>query len=97
LATPWVLEKRLKQRSPFCITFGCPLAGDVSLVEAVGHENWAGKFLHVVSQHDIVPWMLLAPLESIVETFIVIFPYWHVEVIDSSLQGVCKTILNKVL
>jgi surfactin synthase thioesterase subunit len=45
LATLWVLEKRLRQSSPFCITFGCPLVGDERLVEAVGRENWGGNFL----------------------------------------------------
>ena len=49
LVTLWVLEKRLKQisplcitlkhSSPFCVTFGCPLVGDKRLVEAVGREN----------------------------------------------------------
>ena len=74
LATLWVLEKRLRQSSPFCITFGCPLVGDVGLVEPVGRENWTRKFCHVVSKHDIVPWMLLVPFYSIVEPLIAILP-----------------------
>ena len=73
LATLWVLEKRLRKNSPFCITFGCPLVGDVGLVEAVGRENWTCDFCHVVSKHDIVPQMLLVPFESIVEPLIAIF------------------------
>ena len=73
LATLWVLENKLRQSSPFCITFGCPLVGDVGLVEAVGHENWTRKFCHVVPKHDIVPHMLLVLFELIVETLIVIF------------------------
>ena len=73
LATLWVLQKRLRKSSPFCITFGCPLVGDVGLVEAVGHENWTGKFFHVVPKHDIIPHMLLVLFELIVETLIVIF------------------------
>ena len=44
LATLWVLGKRLRQSSPFCITFGSPLVGDVRLVDTVGHENWASNF-----------------------------------------------------
>ena len=75
LATLWVLEKKLRQSSPFCITFGCPLVGDERLHEAVGRENWAGNFCHVVSKHDVVPRMLLAPFESIVEPLIAILPY----------------------
>jgi len=97
LATLWVLEKRLRQCSPFCITFGCPLVGDERLVEAVGRENWGGNFLHVISQHDIVPRMLLAPLESIAEPLTAILPYWHGEVADSSIQDACRTLLKNVL
>ena len=97
LATLWVLEKRVRQSSPFCITFGCPLVGNERLVEAVGRENWGGNFLHVVSQHDIVPRMLLAPLESITEPLTAILPYWHDKVADSSLRDACKTLLKKVL
>eukprot|EP00253_Pinus_taeda_P034624 PITA_34624 len=104
LATLWVLEKRLRQSSPFCITFGSPLVGDVGFVEAVGRENWAGNFFHVVSQHDIVPRMLLAPFESIAEPLISILPYWQGIMVndsktvpDSLIQDACRTLLNNVL
>eukprot|EP00253_Pinus_taeda_P029005 PITA_29005 len=104
LATLWVLEKRLRQSSPLCITFGSPLVGDVGLVEAVGRENWAGNFCHVVSKHDIVPRMLLAPFESIVEPLIAILPYWQgimandsKTVPDSSIQDAGRTLLLNVL
>jgi len=76
LATLWVLGKRLKKSFPFCITFGCPLVGDVRLVEAVGRENWAGNFCHVVSKHDIVPQILCAPFESITVPLNTLLPYW---------------------
>ena len=39
LVTLWVLEKRLKHSSPFCVTFACPLMEDKRLVEAFGREN----------------------------------------------------------
>jgi len=101
LATLWVLEKRLRQSSPFCITFGCPLVGDERLVEAVGRENWARYFLHVISQHDIVPRMLLAPLESIAEPLTAILPCWHRKVPYSSIHEAgrtsCRILLNNVL
>jgi len=104
LATLWVLEKRLRQSSPFCITFGSPLVGDVGLVEAVARENWAGNFFHVVSQHDIVPRTLLAPLESIAEPLISILPYWQrimandsKTVPDSLIQDACRTLLNNIV
>jgi hypothetical protein len=107
LVTLWVLEKRLKQSSPFCITlkdvnpfcitFGCPLVGDERLVEAVGREHWGGNFCHVVSKHDIVPRMLLAPLESIAQPLIAIFPYWQgINAPDAFIQDACRTLLNNV-
>eukprot|EP00253_Pinus_taeda_P000837 PITA_00837 len=76
LATLWALGKRLKQSSLFCVTFGCPLVGDVRLVEAVDRQNWAGNFCHVVSQQDIVPRILIAPFESITEPLSTLLPYW---------------------
>ena len=108
LVTLWVLEKRLKQSSPlcitlkhsspFCVTFGCPLVGDKRLVEAVGHEKWGGKFCNVVSKHDIVPRMLLAPLESIAKPLIAILPYWQgIHVPDAFVQNACRMLLNNVL
>jgi len=104
LATLWVLEKRLRLSSPFCVTFGCPLVGDVRLGEAIDRENWAGNFCHVVSKHDIVPRMLLAPFERIAEPLIVILPYWQgimdadsKNVPDSFIQYACRNLLNNVL
>nr|ABR16688.1 unknown [Picea sitchensis] len=97
LATLWVLGKRLRQSSPFCITFGCPLVGDERLVEAVGRENWGGNFCHVVSKHDIVPRMLLAPFESIANPFTTVFGYWQGKnVPDSLIQDASRTLLNNV-
>lgn len=65
LATIWVLEKRLRQISPICITFGSPLVGDTVLMQSIDCQGWSGNFCHVVSKQDIVPRMLLAPFESI--------------------------------
>ena len=76
LATLWVLRKRLKQSSSFCITFGCPLVEDERVVEVVGRENSCGNFFYVVSKHDIIPCMLLASFESIANPFTTVFPYW---------------------
>ena len=98
LAMLWVLRKRLKQSSSYCITFGCPLVGDEILVEAVGHDNWGGSFCHVVSKHDIVPRMILASLGSIAKPFTTIFPYWQgINVPNSFIQDVGRTLLNRVL
>eukprot|EP00253_Pinus_taeda_P019821 PITA_19821 len=97
LATLWFLEKRIRQISSFCITFGCPLVGDERLVEAVGRENWGGNFCHVVSKHDIVPRMFLAPIEAISVPLTAILPYWDGKVPYSSIQDACRILLSYVL
>ncbi|XP_059077752.1 protein EDS1B-like [Cryptomeria japonica] len=104
LATIWFLEKRVRQISPFCITFGSPLVGDVRLEEAIGRENWSGKFCHVVAKNDIVSRILLAPLESISEPLSAILPYYgslmgnaSMAVSHPSIQEACKALLNNVL
>eukprot|EP00253_Pinus_taeda_P013158 PITA_13158 len=104
LATLWFLEKRLRQSSPFCVTFGCPFVGDAALHEAVARENWSGNFCHVVSQYDVVPRMLLAPVESILEPLIAILPYWESIMVndskhvpDSFMQDAGRTLLRNVL
>ncbi|XP_057831870.2 protein EDS1L-like [Cryptomeria japonica] len=74
LATIWVLGKRLRQISVNCITFGSPLVGDAVLMESIDREDWSGNFCHVVSQHDIVPRMVLALFESIGQHLNSIFP-----------------------
>jgi len=103
LATLWLLEKRLRQSSPFCITFGCPLVGDERLVEAIGRENWGGNFCHVVSKNDIVPRMLLAPFESTAEPLNALLPYWwgrimnaRIDQSDAFIQNAYKTLLQSV-
>ena len=52
----------------------------------------------MVSKHDIVPRMLLAPLESIAKPLIAIFPYWQgIHVPNAFVQNACRTLLNNVL
>ncbi|XP_057872511.2 lipase-like PAD4 [Cryptomeria japonica] len=65
LATICFLDKRMKNINPLCITFGSPLVGNAALRESIGSQDWLGRFCHVVSKHDFVPRMLLAPFESI--------------------------------
>lgn len=50
--------------SLLCITFGSPLLGDDALSRAVLRERWSGRFCHVVAQHDIMPRLLLCPVNS---------------------------------
>ncbi|KAH9304200.1 hypothetical protein KI387_008604, partial [Taxus chinensis] len=105
LAMIWFLEQRVRQISPLCITFGSPLVGDVRLGEAISREDWSGKFCHVVSMNDIVPRMLLAPVESFAEPFNAIFPLWASLTLrafmsvshDLLFQETCKTLRNNVL
>ncbi|GLJ28868.1 hypothetical protein SUGI_0568990 [Cryptomeria japonica] len=104
LATLWFLQKKARNMSYFCITFGSPLVGNAILGEAIGRENWTGKFCHVVSKYDIVPRMLLAPFESIAEPLNAIVPHWgsmmgidYVAVSHLSIPEACKTLLENVL
>ena len=47
-------------KRPLCITFGSPLIGDEGLQEAISnYPAWNSCFLHVVSDHDPVPRVLI--------------------------------------
>eukprot|EP01018_Ginkgo_biloba_P029721 Gb_18098 [translate_table: standard] len=77
LATLWALEKRHEcKAAPFCVTFGSPLVGDKRLSQAIRREKWSGQFFHVVSRHDIVSRILLAPSKSISKPLTALIPYW---------------------
>ncbi|KAI3454588.1 hypothetical protein Pfo_011251 [Paulownia fortunei] len=69
LAAIWFFEKYIRfnhyQISPFCVTFGSPLAGNHIFSHALRRENWARYFIHFVMRHDIVPRIMLAPLSHI--------------------------------
>ena len=67
LATLWVLGKRSRKISPFCITFGCPLVGDERLVEAVGRENWGGNFCELYLDKPIYLCLEISFLHNIQE------------------------------
>ncbi|GLJ28539.1 hypothetical protein SUGI_0561530 [Cryptomeria japonica] len=104
LATLWFLEKRLRNFNPFCITFGAPLFGNAIIQEAVGREDWLGRFCHVVCKNDIVPRMYLAPYESIAKPLDAIVPHWRskmgidcVAVPHLSISEACMTLLKNVL
>ncbi|XP_057867990.1 protein EDS1B isoform X5 [Cryptomeria japonica] len=104
LATIWFLEKRLRNSNSFCITFGAPLFGNATIQEAIGREDWLGRFCHVVCKYDIVPRMYLAPYESIAKPLDAIVPHWRskmgidcVDVSHLSMSEACMTILNNVL
>jgi hypothetical protein len=49
-------------KRPLCITFGSPLIGDDGLHEAISkYPTWNSCFLHVVSDQDPVPRVLISP------------------------------------
>ncbi|KAL0014240.1 hypothetical protein SO802_001309 [Lithocarpus litseifolius] len=51
----------LTTKRPLCITFGSPLIGDEGLQEAISkYAAWSSCFLHVVSDQDPVPRVLIS-------------------------------------
>ncbi|KAM4124983.1 hypothetical protein ACB094_01G274100 [Castanea mollissima] len=51
----------LTAKRPLCITFGSPLIGDEGLQEAISkYAAWSSCFLHVVSDQDPVPRVLIS-------------------------------------
>ncbi|KAI3673468.1 hypothetical protein L6452_39587 [Arctium lappa] len=70
-ATLWILEEYTRKQAikvPIrCVTFGSPLIGDGNLTHAVRRQNWAARFTHFVTEHDIVPRLMLAPKISVHE------------------------------
>ena len=63
LFTLSLLEKFnfLTTKRPLCITFGSPLIGDEDLQEAISkYAAWNSCFLHVVSDQDPVPRVLIS-------------------------------------
>ncbi|XP_057867987.1 lipase-like PAD4 isoform X2 [Cryptomeria japonica] len=104
LATLWFLEKRLRNSNSFCITFGAPLFGNAIIREALGCEDWLGRFCHVVCKYDIVPRMNLAPYESTAKPLDAIVPHWWSKMgIDCaavshfSISEACMALVNSVL
>lgn len=50
--------------------------GDRGLAEAVHHNSWSRLFCHVVSRHDFVPRILLAPVNKIRQPLKAMLPFW---------------------
>ncbi|KAK9292400.1 hypothetical protein L1049_020367 [Liquidambar formosana] len=63
--------------SVLCITFGSPLLGNECLSRAILRERWGGNFCHIVSKHDIVPRLLLAPILSLTPQLNLLLKFWH--------------------
>ena len=47
-----------------CVTFGAPMVGDQDLCDKVQQLGWASDITNIVSRHDIVPRLLLAPWKA---------------------------------
>ncbi|CAA0833898.1 Lipase-like PAD4 [Striga hermonthica] len=60
-----------------CVTFGSPMLGNQSFSRAVLQERWAGHFIHVVAQNDIVPRLLFAPPSSFMDHLPALIHLWH--------------------
>ncbi|GLJ42030.1 hypothetical protein SUGI_0870260 [Cryptomeria japonica] len=97
LATISFLDKRMKNIYPLCITFSSPLVGNVALRGSIGSQDWLGRFCHVVSKHDFVPRMLLAPFESIALHLISIFSQGEI-IMGNDFDPIqaCRELLDNV-
>ncbi|KAL6339051.1 hypothetical protein AAG906_024202 [Vitis piasezkii] len=94
LSALWLLSHLQSTSSSLpvlCITFGSPLLGNEALSRAILRERWAGNFCHVVSNHDFVPRLFLAPLPSLsTQQPHFVRQFWHL--LMTSLQSVSETI-----
>ncbi|KAM6563206.1 hypothetical protein CsatB_023204 [Cannabis sativa] len=82
LSTLWLLchchlQSVSYSPSVLCITFGSPLLGNESLSRAILRERWGGNFCHVVSKHDIMPRLLLAPSATVTPQMQLLLQHWH--------------------
>ncbi|XP_028785061.1 lipase-like PAD4 isoform X2 [Neltuma alba] len=79
--------------SVLCITFGSPLLGNKSLSQAILKERWGGNFCHVVSNHDIMPRMLFAPLQPPLTAHLnFLLQFWHLSMASLELRRVAVQI-----
>ncbi|PON51753.1 Lipase-like domain containing protein [Parasponia andersonii] len=72
--------------SVLCISFGSPLLGNKSLSRAILRERWGGNFCHVVSKHDIMPRLLLAPSATLTPQMQLLLQYWHFSMSTTTSQ-----------
>ncbi|XP_031385793.1 lipase-like PAD4 isoform X2 [Punica granatum] len=69
-----------------CITFGSPLLGNESLTNAILRERWGGRFCHIVSNYDIMPRLLFAPLLSVTHQLHFLLQFWHLSMASQTSQ-----------
>ena len=68
LFTLWLLQglKLSKTKRPLCVTFGSPLVGDEDLRQCVlQFSTWKSCFLHVASNQDPTPKLVLTRNTSV--------------------------------
>ncbi|WVZ21367.1 hypothetical protein V8G54_008689 [Vigna mungo] len=63
--------------SVLCITFGSPMLGNTSFSHAILKQRWAGNFCHVVSNHDIMPRLLFAPITPYTAQLNLLLHFWR--------------------
>ncbi|MCH82291.1 senescence-associated carboxylesterase 101-like, partial [Trifolium medium] len=83
LCTLWLLSylrSISSSLSVMCITFGSPLLGNKSFSQAISKEKWGGNFIHVVSNHDIIPRLLFAPITPLTSQLNFLLPFWHLSI-----------------
>lgn len=98
LCTLWLLSYLQSVISPLqvlCITFGSPLLGNGSLSRAILRERWGGNFCHVVSNHDIMPRLLFAPLASLNSQLHLLLQYWQLSMTSPELGQLVVQLRNE--
>ncbi|GAU25388.1 hypothetical protein TSUD_70410 [Trifolium subterraneum] len=83
LCTLWLLSylhSISSSLSVMCITFGSPLLGNKSFSQAISKYRRGGNFIHVVSNHDIIPRLLFAPITPLTSQLNFLLPFWHLSI-----------------
>ncbi|KAE9610216.1 hypothetical protein Lal_00006589 [Lupinus albus] len=100
LCTLWLLsylQSISSNVSVLCVTFGSPLLGNKSFSNAILRERWGGNFCHVVSEHDIMPRLLLAPITitSLTAQLNFLLQFWHLSMTSPDLGKFAIQISDK--
>ncbi|PNX90733.1 hypothetical protein L195_g046858 [Trifolium pratense] len=78
-----------------CITFGSPLLGNKSFSQAISKEKWGGNFIHVVSNHDIIPRLLFAPITPLTSQLNFLLPFWHLSITSPEFGNLAVQVSDK--
>ncbi|XP_027338671.1 lipase-like PAD4 [Abrus precatorius] len=81
--------------SVLCITFGSPLLGNVSFAHAILNQRWGGNFCHLVSKHDIMPRLLLAPITPYSAQLNFLLQFWQFSMTAPSFGKLAVQVSDK--